>query len=130
MPIVNPDTSNISEQGAIEPGTYKAKVSAVDFQTSKSGNPMIVVSMDVDVNGKSRPRKTWLVITGEGAYGFDNLLRATGFEEIADKFRDASVQPKPDFNTDDLIGQEVNVVIESDTYNGQLRDKVRSFLKA
>jgi hypothetical protein len=131
MPIVNPDTSNISEQGPIDPGTYKAKIVGVDFQTSKSsGNPMIVPNLEVDVNGKMRPRKTWLVITGEGAYGFDNLLRACGFDEIADQFRDPAVQPKPDFDTDQLIGQEVNVVIEPDTYNGQLRDKVRSFLRA
>ena len=131
MPIVNPDTSAVKDQGPIEPGTYKAKIVGVDFQTSqKSGNPMIVPNLEVQTGDSVRPRKTYLVITGEGAYGFDNLLRATGFDELADKFRDPSVQPKPEFDTDQLIGQEVNVVIESDTYNGQLRDKIRSFLKA
>jgi hypothetical protein len=131
MPIVNPDTSAVKEQEAIQPGTYPAKIVSVDFQTSKSsGNPMIVPNMEVNVEGTIRPRKTWLVINGEGAYGFDNLLRACGFEEVADKFRDPAVQPKPEFDTDDLIGQELMVVVESDVYNGQVRDKIRSFLKA
>ena len=56
-------------------------------------------------------------------------MRATGFDELAEKFK-AKEGDKPEFDTDDLIGQELNVVIESDTYNGQLRDKIKSFLRA
>ena len=128
MPVVNPDTSEAS--GAIEPGTYKARITDVEFKNSKSsGNPMIVPKFEVDVNGKARPRQAYLVITGEGAYGFDQLLRATGFDELADKFKSKEGE-KPEFNTDQLIGQELNVVVEADTYNGQLRDKIKSFLRA
>src|SRR5687768_6997978 len=130
MPLINPDTSAASEQSAIPPNTYKAKIVDVAFEHAKSsGNPMIVPKFEVDVEGKKRPRKAYLVITGEGAYGFDQLLRATGFDEVADKYK-AKEGDKPEFNTDDLIGQELNVVIEADTYNGQLRDKIKSFLKA
>lgn len=127
-PIVNPDTSQAQELTAIEPGTYKAKITAVESKTAeKSGNPMIVVSFDVDVAGKNRGRKAYLVIVGEGAFGFDQLLRSTGFTELADKYKAGQQVP---FDTDQLVGQELNVVIESDTYQGQLRDKIRSFLKA
>lgn len=130
MPIVNPDTSNISDQGPIDAGTYSAKITEVEYKTSKSsGNPMIVPKIAVMVDGKARPRQAYLVITGEGAYGFDQLLRATGFDDVADKYK-AKGGEKPDFDTDDLIGQEFMVVIEADTYNGQLRDKIKSFLKA
>lgn len=130
MPIINPDTSNISDQGAIDPGTYPAKITEVEYKTSKSsGNPMIVPKFAVTVDGKERPRSAFLVITGEGAYGFDQLLRACGFDEMADKYK-AKDGDKPDFDTDELIGQELMVVIESDTYNGQLRDKIKSYLKA
>jgi hypothetical protein len=129
MPIVNPDTSSISEQGAIDPGTYPAKIVDVDYKTSKSsGNPMIVPKFEVMVDGKARPRQAYLVITGAGAYGFDQLLRAAGFDEIADKYR-APEGEKPDFDTDDLVGQEIQVVIEHDSYNGELRDKIKSYLK-
>jgi len=130
MPVVNPDTSAAQEMSAIEPGTYKARITEVEFKNSKSsGNPMIVPKFAVNVDGKERPRSAYLVITGEGAYGFDQLLRATGFDELADKFK-AKEGDKPEFDTDDLIGQELNVVVEADTYNGQLRDKIKSFLRA
>lgn len=131
MPVITPDTSNISDQGPIPAGTYKAKITQCEYKQAKeTGNPMIVPKFAVEVEGKERPRNAYLVITGEGAYGFDQLLRACGFDELADKYRDKDVQPKPAFDTDDLVGQEVNVVIEPDTYNGQLRDKIKSFLKA
>lgn len=129
MPVVNPDTSAAQEMSAIEPGTYKARIADVEFKTSKSaGNPMIVPKIMVNVDGKERPRSAYLVITGEGAYGFDQLLRATGFDELADKYKNKEGE-KPEFDTDELIGQELNVVIEADTYNGQLRDKIKSFLR-
>lgn len=128
MPIVNPDTTQAQELSAIEPGTYKAKITAVEAQTAqKSGNPMIVVTFEVDVAGKTRTRKAYLVIVGEGAFGFDQLLRATKFNDLADRLKAGEKVP---FNTDDLVGQELNVVVESDTYNGQLRDKIRSYLAA
>jgi hypothetical protein len=128
VPIVNPDTSQAQELTAIEPGTYPAKIVAVEATVSKSaGNPMIVPKFEVTVGDKTRTRQAYLVITGEGAYGFDQLLRCTGFESVADEIKSGA---KPPFDTDDLIGQELNVVIDSDTYQGQIRDKIRSFLPA
>lgn len=130
MPIVNPDTSNAAGMEPIEPGTYPARITEVDYKTSKSsGNPMIVPKFVITVDGKERTRQAYLVITGEGAFNFDQLLRACGFEDLADQFKSKD-GPKPDFDTDDLIGQELNVVIESDVYNGALRDKIKSFLRA
>lgn len=128
MPLISPDTSQAADFGPIEPGTYPAKITEVESTTSKSsGNPMIVVHLDINVNGKSRIRKAYLVITGEGAYGLDQLLRAVGFESDADNFKNGK---GGSFDTDNLVGQDVNVVIESDTYQGQMRDRVQSFLKA
>ena len=77
MPIINPDTSNMLDMSAIQAGTYPGEIAKADFEVSKSsGNPMIVVTTNVEVEGKQRPRKSYLVISGEGAYGFDQLLRA------------------------------------------------------
>ena len=131
MPIINPDTSNMLDMSSIPAGTYPGEIAKAEFETAKSsGNPMIVVTTNVEVDGKSRPRKSYLVIAGEGAYGLDQLLRAVGFSELADQYKNPSVQPKPDFDTDQLIGQRVNVIIEPDTYNGQLRDRIKGFLPA
>lgn len=130
MPLINPDTTQMLEMGAIDPGTYKAEIAAVEFKSSKAGNPMIVVDFQVEVNGTKRPRKAYLVITGEGAYNFDQLLRATGFTTLADQYKDKNVQPKPSFDTDMLVGQSLNVVIEPNLYNNEMRDQIKGFLSA
>lgn len=130
MPIINPDTSNMLDMSAIEPGTYPAEITAVDFKSSKAGNPMIVVDFGVSVNGKVRPRKAHIVIQGEGSYNFDQLLRATGFHQLADQYKDPAVNPKPSFDTDQLVSQKVNVVIEPNLYNNEMRDQIKSYLPA
>jgi hypothetical protein len=130
MPIINPDTTQMLEMGAIEPGTYLAEISAVESKLSKAGNPMIVVDFGIQVGDSVRPRKSYLVITGEGAYNFDQLLRACGFHQLADQYKDKNVSPKPSFDTDQLIGQRVNVVVEPNLYNGEMRDQIKSYLPA
>lgn len=129
MPIIQPDTSAAQDMAPIQPGTYPGTIIAVDFQTSKKGNPMIVPKFEVMVEGKKRTRQAYLVVTGEGAYGFDQLLRSAGFEEIANKFKDPTAE-KPAFDTDELIGRTVNLVIESTIYENQQRDQIKSYLKA
>lgn len=129
MPIIQPDTSLAQEMGPIEPGTYPAKIVDVEYKTSKSGNPMIVVKFDVNVDGKSRTRNAYVVVSGEGAFGFDQLLRACHFDDLADQYRDPSV-PNPDFDTDNLKGIELQVRIDSELYQGQKRDNIKSYAKA
>lgn len=130
MPIITPDTSAQLDLTPLEPNTYPAVVRAVEYGTSKSsGNPMLTVTVGVKHDGKEYPRKCFLVITGEGSYGFDQLLRACGFTSLADAYKDKSAS-KPAFDTDELLGQELNVVVEHETYNNQLRDRVKTFLRA
>lgn len=128
-PIINPDTSAAQDMGPIAPGTYKAKIEAVEYKISDAGNPMIVPEFAVVVDGKAKKRKAFLVITGEGAYGFDQLLRATGFSQLADQYRDPQ-QANPDFDTDSLIGQELDVVIDHQMYKGEKRDAIKTYLKS
>lgn len=129
MPIINPDTSDMADMGPIASGTYPAKVIAVESKPSKAGNPMIEVTFEVNVgDGKTRQRKGYCVLTGAGAFNFDQVLRATGFGTLADQYADKNVSPKPQFDTDELIGQELNVVIEPNLYQGEMRDQIKSYL--
>lgn len=130
-PLIKPDLSDADSFGPIEPGTYPAKIESVDFKTSGKGNPMIVPKFTIEVNGKNRKRNSYLVISGEGAYGFSQLLRACHFDEIAQAYGDKSIplDQKPEFNTDDLVGQELNVVIDHQLYNGEMRDTIKNYLK-
>lgn len=131
MPIIQPDLTEVKATGPIEPGSYPAKIVSCEFKTSGKGNPMIVPRFEISVGDDDvRTRDAYLVITGAGAYGFGQLLRACGFDRLAEQYEDKSLAQKPAFDTDELIGQTCMVQIEPDTYNGQLRDKIQSYFKA
>lgn len=126
MPIITPDTTAVKEIQPIEPGVHPGKIVSCDFKTSAKGNPMIVPTVEVMADGVARKRNAYLVITGDGAYGFDSLLRACGFEDLADRLRAGSKEP---FDTDELIGIEVNVQIGQEAYQGRMVDRIEGFLK-
>lgn len=123
MPIITPDLSDVNKP--IDPGTYPGKVDSVDFKTSNSGNPMIVAKFEIEANDKTYYRNSYMVITGAGAFNFESLLRACGFHDEANAMKSGN---PPSFDTDKLVGQEVLVVIDADTYNGAITDKIKSFL--
>lgn len=126
MPIIQPDLSDVQSDDPMEPGTYRARCKAASAETSKAGNPMIVLDSVVDYNGQTRTKRDWIVTTGKAAFKFDILLRACGFDELADKYKRKEQVP---FDTDELVGQEYSVVIESDMYNGEPTDRVKTYLK-
>lgn len=129
MPVIMPDTSAAEELSNIEPGTYPATiVSAVPDKGKEKGTPLLVVTLNVNVQGKERTRKTWIVTQGAGSFNFDNLLRACKMNELADRIKQPGAQVP--FDTDSLTGAAVQVIIETEMYNGQPRDKVKSFLPA
>jgi Protein of unknown function (DUF669) len=130
-PIIKPDLTDADSFGPIEPGTYEAKIESVDYRTSGKGNPMIVPKFQITVDGKIRKRNAYLVISGEGAYGFSQLLRACHFDDLAKAYGDKSIPlaDKPEFNTDDLVQQELNVVIDKQLYNGEMRDTIKNYLR-
>lgn len=130
-PLIQPDLSDADAFGPIEPGTYPAKIESVEAKQSNKGNPMIVPKFVINVEGKDRKRNAYLVIQGEGAYGFSQLLRACHFDQLADIYGNRSVplNEKPPFNTDDLVGQELQVVIDTQIYNGEKRDQIKNYLR-
>jgi hypothetical protein len=125
MPKINPDLTQV---GPIPPATYRGRILSCDFKTSAKGNPMIVPKFELDVNGTPRERDAYLVISGPGARQFLQLLRACGFTELADAYTNPAAE-KPDFDTDDLIGQEVLVTIEASIYNDEPSDQIKMFSK-
>jgi hypothetical protein len=119
MPIIQPDTSEALDLSPIPEGTHKAVIKECPAQLSKEKKtPMIVPKFEITVAGREKPaiRKSFLVTTGEGAGGFDMLLRACHFDELADQYKDPAVNPKPPFDTDQLIGQELDLVIVPDMF--------------
>lgn len=127
-PVLQPDTSQAEDfTQPIEPGTYKARIVACEVGKSKAGNNKIVPKFEIDVQGKKRTRQSHLVVSGEGAAGFDQLLRACHMDDLAKAYKGGS---GPAFDTDSLVGQELQVVVEEQLYEGQKRDQIKTFLKA
>lgn len=121
-PIIHVDLSQINQP--MDPGTYPATIVSADGGVSKAGGPKVVVKLEVVANGKTHTRQVHQSITGEGAFGFDRMLRACKLNDAADQFKKAP----GDFNTDVLIGQKLLVCVEADTYNGAPSDKINGFL--
>ncbi len=133
--MLQPDTAEgVDLMAPIEPGTYQATITAAVPSTSKKGAPMLEVKVDVNVNGKTKKRTGYIVVSGPGAAGFDQLLRATHNDSLADIYKDGSVSAdmKPGFDEQTLVGQSVMLVIDSqlDKNTQQQRDNIRSWLKA
>lgn len=124
MPLITPD---LSQTGALD-GTFRSKILDVGFETSKKGNPMVVVNHEIETPGGKRQRTGYHVITGNGAFMFDQLLRACGFGSVADSYKDPS-QQHPQFDTDQLIGCELLVVVQKGMYEGKENDSISGYLK-
>lgn len=123
MPIITPDVSQV---GNIQPGTYPGEILAIEHAKGKEkGTPFLKTTFKLEVEGKSRTRITNVFYTGGGAWQFDQLLRACGLSEEADKIKN---NPGYEFDTDSLIGQRCNVVTDLKMHNGQERDEIKSFL--
>lgn len=122
MPILTPDFSQAIEMGPIDPNTYSAKVTAFEQQTSKSGNPMLMGSVELMVDGKPRQRRVYWVTSGAGAGSFKQYLRAIGRNDLAEG-------GKP-VDTDEIINIEFMAVVDKDTYDGKPTDKIVNCLKA
>lgn len=144
MPVIQPDTSEMVDLSPIPEGTYEAKILEAPSQISKSEKrtPMIVPKFEITVPGREKPatRKAFIPTAGEGASGFDMLLRACHFDELADQYKDKNVNPKPSFDTDTLIGQELMVIIAPELYQRQdaagnavgepeVRDRIKGYFK-
>lgn len=133
-PLIQPDTSEATGS-QIEPGTYKATIKSATPGTSKKNNPKIDVLFSVEVGGKLRERHAHLVVSGEGAFNFDQLLRAVGMASLADAYK-AKDGTKPPFDTDSLVGQVVNLVFDTRMYTpegsteAEPRDEIKKYLKA
>jgi len=128
MTLLTPNTSEMEDLTPIEPGTFAATIVKAEADKSKAGNQMIVPTFEVAVGDGTRTRKSYLAIEGRGTWGFDQLLRACDMDELADQYKDPTVE-NPPFDTDVLIGQSVMLVIDTQEYQGQPRDTITTYLK-
>lgn len=125
MALITPDLTDV---GAIKPGTYRGRVVAVQQGVSKAGNAKEIVTFELSVGDKKRNKDAHMVTSGAGARNFMQFLKCAGFGEYVRALKDENIQPKPDFDDDELIDCEVLCVIDNQEYNGDITDNIVSYL--
>ena len=107
----------------VAPGTYRAEVSDFEETTSKAGNAMFVVYLEI----AEGPHAGQQIIdrlpqTEKAMFRSAAFLQALGVK-IAKK--------KIALNPRSLIGRPVDIVVEDgEPYNGRVRSEVREYLRA
>lgn len=124
MPLIQP---NLADVVSNDPpvGTWPGEIVALEDKPSKKGNPMLTVTVAMEIDGIKYELRGYHVYTGRAAYGFENLLRACRFDDVADSLK----RGEPlNFNTDDLMHQQVQVVVEEQVDdNGQKRKGIKGY---
>lgn len=127
MPEIMPDLSEV-QSNTIPVGTYEARIKSATPDVAKSsGNPVLKTEFEVYVGGNAVPRTMSIPTSGKGAFRFLQLLRATGFTEIANQM---SKGDKVAFNSDDLEGQTLTVTVEHEEYQGEMQDRIQKFVRS
>lgn len=107
----------------VAPGTYHAEVSDFEETTSKAGNAMFVVYLEI-AEGPNAGQQIIdrLPQTEKAMFRSAAFLQALGVK-IAKK--------KIALNPKSLIGRPVDIVVEDgEPYNGRVRSEVREYLRA
>lgn len=107
----------------VAPGTYRAEVANFEETTSKAGNAMFVVYLEIT----------------EGAHAGQQIIDRLPQTEKA-MFRSAAflqalgvkiAKKKISLNPRSLIGRPVDIVVEDgEPYNGKVKSEVREYLRA
>lgn len=107
----------------VAPGTYHAEVTDFEETTSKAGNAMFVVYLEI-IEGPHAGQQIIdrLPQTEKAMFRSAAFLQALGVK-IAKK--------KIALNPKSLIGRPVDIVVEDgEPYNGRVRSEVREYLRA
>ena len=107
----------------VAPGTYRAEVSDFEETTSKAGNAMFVVYLEITEGAHAGQQIIdRLPQTEKAMFRSAAFLQALGVK-IAKKR--ISLNPKS------LIGRPVDIVVEDgEPYNGRVKSEVREYLRA
>lgn len=113
--MINLDFSNVQERKPLEPGVYNFTVEKAAEAVSKSGKPMLKVTLkEADT----------------GTFVFDNfVLEETCLWRLKQFFTALGLDTSEslDVDPDELIGYSVTASVEQEEYNGNINNKVKKY---
>lgn len=119
--LMNIDFRSVPSREALEEGTYLLQVAEVEEKTSSTGNPMLSITYDVLSTSDGSPvegsRKIWdnYSLQAQALFKLKELFDALGIDTSA----------VVDMDVADLVGQQVLAKLVQETYNGELRNRVK-----
>lgn len=117
--VVSVDFTGVEAGGRPCPdGTYKAEITSATEEESSTGNPMVVMKLKV-LNGK-----------GKGALIYDNLsLQPQALFRLKAVCEAVGIEADgaADIDLDDLVGQELIVDVENETYEDKKRPRAAGY---
>jgi hypothetical protein len=123
---LNLDFSSVPSRDPLEEGVYLLQISEAQEKTSSTGNPMISVTYDVvstqEGEAVEGSRKLWdnYSLQAQALFKLKELLEALGIDTAA----------VVDLEVSDLVGQQVLAKVVQETYNGELRNRVKKIYPA
>lgn len=118
---MNIDFSSVPSREALEEGTYLLQIAKAEEKLSSTGNPMINIEYDVvataDGEAVQGSRKLWdnYSLQSQALFKLKELFNSLGMD--TDNIVDIELS--------DLIGLQVMAKLVQETYNGELRNKVK-----
>lgn len=113
--VISVDFTGVESGGRACPdGTFKAEITAAAEEESSTGNPMIVAKFKI-LNGKGKGALIYdnLSLQPQALFRLKALCEAVGLE----------VDGAADIDLDDIIGEEILVDVENETYEGKKRPR-------
>ncbi|WP_301003098.1 DUF669 domain-containing protein [uncultured Duncaniella sp.] len=124
--MLNIDFSSVPSREPLEEGTYLLSISEAEEKLSSTGNPMISLTFDVLSTEDGTPidgqRKLWdnYSLQAQALFKLKDLFQALGIDTSALVEMDVS----------ELVGQQVRAKVVQETYNGELRNRIKKVYPA
>lgn len=119
--MLNIDFSSVPSREPLEEGTYLLSIAEAEEKLSSTGNPMISLTFDVLSTEDGTPidgqRKLWdnYSLQAQALFKLKDLFQALGIDTSALVEMDVS----------ELVGQQVRAKVVQETYNGELRNRIK-----
>ena len=115
---INLDFSSVPSREPLEEGVYHLQIAKVEETTSSAGNPMLAV--EYDVLGVEGNRKLWdnYVLIDKCLWKVKELFDALGIDTSA----------LVEMDVDELVGMEVQAKVIQETYNGDIKNRVKKVM--
>lgn len=116
--MLNLNFSSVPDRSPLEEGVYELQISKVEEKISSNGNPMLLVTFDVQgVDGNRKLFENY-VLTDEALWKLKELFDAL----------DIDTSDIVDLDPMDLVGSAVSARVIQDEYKGEIVNRVKKII--